>query len=191
MRSPRSCACCRAFMTSRDYGQAWNMPCAPTQTPREILALGAAAPRRSAKDDDDPAPKLVALRIVRAVPTRGSPTSPTSPSPGIAPTGSTRASSPPRSDATRHPSNAVRNRRRCPSLDEKSVCKRMRQPVPAMRRATTLSRERPLPGAALVFKHGVVGRTLERPVPGDRLMSARGARQSGRSLLHLDPFRVT
>ena len=30
-------------MTSRDYGQAWNMPCAPTLTPREILALGAAA----------------------------------------------------------------------------------------------------------------------------------------------------
>ncbi len=25
------------------YGQAWNMPCAPTRTPREILALGAAA----------------------------------------------------------------------------------------------------------------------------------------------------
>ena len=25
------------------YGQAWNIPCAPTRTPREILALGAAA----------------------------------------------------------------------------------------------------------------------------------------------------
>ncbi len=25
------------------YGQAWNMPCAPTRTPREILAIGAAA----------------------------------------------------------------------------------------------------------------------------------------------------
>ena len=25
------------------YGQVWNMPCAPTRTPREILALGAAA----------------------------------------------------------------------------------------------------------------------------------------------------
>jgi nucleoside-diphosphate-sugar epimerase len=26
-----------------DYGQAWHIPCAPTRTPREILALGAAA----------------------------------------------------------------------------------------------------------------------------------------------------
>jgi len=25
------------------YGQVWNMPCAPTRTPREILAMGAAA----------------------------------------------------------------------------------------------------------------------------------------------------
>jgi nucleoside-diphosphate-sugar epimerase len=25
------------------YGQAWNMPCAPTTTPREIIRLGAAA----------------------------------------------------------------------------------------------------------------------------------------------------
>ena len=38
----------RAVVTLLDapddaYGQAWNMPCAPTRTPREILALGAAA----------------------------------------------------------------------------------------------------------------------------------------------------
>ncbi|WP_146423033.1 NAD-dependent epimerase/dehydratase family protein [Humitalea rosea] len=38
----------RAALTLLDapdnaYGQAWNMPCAPTRTPREILQLGAAA----------------------------------------------------------------------------------------------------------------------------------------------------
>lgn len=38
----------RAVITLLDapddaYGQVWNMPCAPTRTPREILALGAAA----------------------------------------------------------------------------------------------------------------------------------------------------
>lgn len=38
----------RAVVTLLDapddaYGQVWNMPCAPTLTPREILALGAAA----------------------------------------------------------------------------------------------------------------------------------------------------
>jgi nucleoside-diphosphate-sugar epimerase len=38
----------RAVLTLLDapddaYGEIWNMPCAPTRTPREILALGAAA----------------------------------------------------------------------------------------------------------------------------------------------------
>ncbi len=38
----------RAVVTLLDapddaYGQAWNMPCAPTRTPREILRLGAEA----------------------------------------------------------------------------------------------------------------------------------------------------
>jgi nucleoside-diphosphate-sugar epimerase len=27
----------------KDFGQAWNMPCAPTRTPRALLAMGAAA----------------------------------------------------------------------------------------------------------------------------------------------------
>jgi nucleoside-diphosphate-sugar epimerase len=31
------------------FGQAWNMPCAPTRTPREILTLGAAAIGQSPK----------------------------------------------------------------------------------------------------------------------------------------------
>lgn len=31
------------------FGQVWNMPCAPTRTPREILALGAAAIGKSPK----------------------------------------------------------------------------------------------------------------------------------------------
>jgi nucleoside-diphosphate-sugar epimerase len=26
-----------------DFGQAWNMPCAPTRSPRELLAMGAAS----------------------------------------------------------------------------------------------------------------------------------------------------
>ena len=32
-----------------DFGQVWNLPCAPTRTPRELLALGAAAIRRPLK----------------------------------------------------------------------------------------------------------------------------------------------
>ena len=40
--------CARAVVSLLDapddaYGQAWHVPCAPTRTPREILALGAAA----------------------------------------------------------------------------------------------------------------------------------------------------
>jgi nucleoside-diphosphate-sugar epimerase len=40
--------CAHAVVTLLDapddaYGQAWHVPCAPTRTPREILALGAAA----------------------------------------------------------------------------------------------------------------------------------------------------
>ena len=40
--------CARAVVTLLDapddaFGQAWHVPCAPTRTPREILALGAAA----------------------------------------------------------------------------------------------------------------------------------------------------
>lgn len=40
--------CGRAIVTLLDasddaYGQAWHVPCAPTRTPRQILALGAAA----------------------------------------------------------------------------------------------------------------------------------------------------
>ena len=53
------------------YGQAWNMPCAPTRTPREILALGAAAIGRKAKLAAIPLPLLrpigLASRFAREV----------------------------------------------------------------------------------------------------------------------------
>ncbi len=43
------------------YGQAWNMPCAPTLTPRAILALGAAASGRR------PAVRAIPFRLLPAL----------------------------------------------------------------------------------------------------------------------------
>ena len=45
------------------YGQAWNMPCAPTRTPREILALGAAALGVKPKVTTIPLPSLPLLGL--------------------------------------------------------------------------------------------------------------------------------
>ena len=46
-----------------DFGQAWNLPCAPTRTPRELLALGAAALRRPLKVTAVPLWTLPALGV--------------------------------------------------------------------------------------------------------------------------------
>lgn len=46
------------------YGQAWHTPCAPTRTPREIFALGAAALGRPAKITALPLGLLPAMGLV-------------------------------------------------------------------------------------------------------------------------------
>jgi len=45
------------------YGQVWNMPCAPTRTPREILRLGAQALGVKAKITAVPLPLLPLLGL--------------------------------------------------------------------------------------------------------------------------------
>jgi hypothetical protein len=47
-----------------DYGQVWHSPCAPTRTPREILALGAAAMGVKLRIGAMPAPMLAMLGMV-------------------------------------------------------------------------------------------------------------------------------
>ncbi len=59
----------RAVVTLLDapddaYGEAWNMPCAPTRTPREILTLGAAAIGRRARIAAVPLPLLRPIGLV-------------------------------------------------------------------------------------------------------------------------------
>ena len=106
--------CARAVVSLLDapddaYGQAWHVPCAPTRTPREILALGAAA-IGVAPTRDRPADRRSSARS--ACSCRRCANSPKCASSGTGPTASTRAASPRASGPTRRRSRSARRRLR-------------------------------------------------------------------------------